>query len=279
MNRRCSTLKKRKNDTFKYGKNWLLVVVLLLAFLLINLEVTAGFKSQSSTNNSTLEEQIDKLLEMYKIPQYNGKVSQEVTINSEDGNAELKIPKETIASDLIGNPLYSVEVYPVEIGAVASYDFQPDGATFSPAAYLSIKYDTSNIPSGSKEADLVIKTHKNGRWIPLETEINPSTHTATAEIYHFSVVAVFAGKTSVFGSSVVEEEIQIEEPKPVEESKPQEPPKEEKPPEEPAFEAAVWGDEVPAGDEEEVEEEPGFGVVLAFFAITVCVLISKKGKN
>ena len=252
-----------------------LVVVIVLSILFFAyVETTAGFLAGGWDNNtSSREDRIEEIFAKYNIPFHKGKVYDDVVITSSDEKVVLKIQGGTMASDLIGNPLRLVKFYPVEIGALAAYDVQPDGASFAPPAHLSITYDPSKIQEGASEADLLVKMYEDGNWIPLETTIDTSTHTASSELFHFTVFGVFVDKSKVVKSTVVTptpEESAPEEPS-------NEPPPKKNTPPEPVFESAVWsGEPVEGAEEEEVEEEPGFEVAVALSAIAVSTLFTKK---
>lgn len=265
----------------KIIENRLIVVVILSILFFGYVEGAAGFIAGGWDNNtSSREDRIEEIFAKYNIPFHKGKVYSDVVINSSDEKVVLKIQSGTMALDLIGNPLRLVEFYPVEIGALAAYDVQPDGASFAPPAHLSITYDPSKIQEGASEADLLVKMYEDGNWIPLETTIDTSTHTATSELFHFTVFGVFVDKSKVVKSTVVtptSEESTTEESVPKEPSN--EPPPKENPPQEPVFESAVWGDEPEGEEEEEVEEEPGFEMAVALSAIAVSTLFTTKRRK
>ena len=118
-----------------------------------------------------------------------GKVLEGFTKTSSDGKAKLTIPLDTIALDSDENPLKSVSISLTPIGGtIAAYNMGPDGATFNQEIELVIEYDLSEV----KNKNLKIKVYEGGKWIELKTTVNPSKHTATAKITHFTVFALFA---------------------------------------------------------------------------------------
>ena len=141
-----------------------------------------------------------------------GRFTEDVTAKSEDREVELYIPKDTIGKNRVGSLLTSISVlpYPITnlwgkpedppappeqtnaIGLV--YEIGPDGATFDPPIYLTIKYDTSAIPRGVAEMDLVVATfdEKTGEWVELESTVNPDTDIAGAKVSHFSPFTILA---------------------------------------------------------------------------------------
>ncbi len=68
-----------------------------------------------------------------------------------------------------------------------TYDFGPEGATFSLPITITIKYDPASIPAGVNEKDLVIAYYNNatGKWIELPCTVNTETNTITASVSHF----------------------------------------------------------------------------------------------
>jgi len=74
------------------------------------------------------------------------------------------------------------------------YDFKPDGATFNPAATLKYTYDPTRIPEGVAENDLVLAWWDTGtgKWVELESTVNPEANTITAPVSHFTAFATLA---------------------------------------------------------------------------------------
>ena len=73
-----------------------------------------------------------------------------------------------------------------------------------------------------------------------------------------------------------ESESEKEDPK---EPPPNKDPPAEPPPKEHVNEPAIWGDEPISEEEEEVEEEPGFEVIMAIPAIVISILFIKRRKK
>ena len=255
-----------------------MAVLSILLFFYAQIVVT-GLILRGSDNNTTSDDILDEIFSKYNIPYHTGRVDRDVLLNSSDEKAILTIPCGTIASNPEGRPLLWVELFSLDVGTVAAYDLEPDGATFSPAARLSITYDTSNIPEGGDESCLLIKMYENGKWMPLKTSIDPSTHTASSDIFQITTFAVFFEKSSfsnvVESAQSEESESEKEEPK---EPPPNKDPPAEPPPKEHVNEPAIWGDE-PVSEEEEVEEEPGFEVVMAIPAMVISILFINRRKK
>jgi hypothetical protein len=74
------------------------------------------------------------------------------------------------------------------------YNISPDGAVFTQSAFLTFKYNDSDLPAGSSETRLVIATWQNGEWKELGGfVIDPLKNKITAPLDHFSYYALMAG--------------------------------------------------------------------------------------
>jgi len=127
------------------------------------------------------------------------------TVNAEssDGLCRLTIAKDTLGLTEDGEPLSEVKM--TQMGAPPAppadarvigqvYDFKPDGATFEPAATLKYTYDPSRIPTGVAENELVLAWGDAGagKWVELESTVDPEANTITAPVSHFTAFAVLA---------------------------------------------------------------------------------------
>ncbi len=135
-----------------------------------------------------------------------GRLTQAVTAESDDGEVELFMAKNTIALDEKGHPLRRIIMRAIEkpqeppeppadskiIGL--AYDFTPDGVTFNPPATLTFTYDPSRIPDGATADSLVIAlwNEETGEWVNLVSTVDPETSTITAQISGFTVFTVLA---------------------------------------------------------------------------------------
>jgi hypothetical protein len=79
---------------------------------------------------------------------------------------------------------------------VSAYNFQPNGATFSPAATLSIKYDVSSLPQGVPEQTLHIAYWTGFAWSPLPSSVSTQAATVTAQASHFTLFAILGSVAS-----------------------------------------------------------------------------------
>ncbi|MDY6965378.1 MAG: PGF-CTERM sorting domain-containing protein [Halobacteriota archaeon] len=265
------------------------VAVILSILLFANVEFALA--SQNNTTVNTTDAFLTNLLDTSKycnIPSRNGKVHKDVIINSSDNKAILTIPSGTVPSSSAGNTLLKLELDAIELGTVAAFNPQPDGAKFAPPVHLSITYDPSKIPSGASESGLLIKMFEDKRWVPIETTIDTSKHSASAEITHLTVFAVIADKSAVdttpastTSTTSTASTSSTTTPASTAQKAKETPPEPKKP--EVELKPAVWGDDASSeslsDEEEEVEETPGFEAIMAISAIAVSFLLIKIRKR
>jgi|GEM_PF-6832188 len=235
----------------------------------------------AATNGSDISDiydalwELEDLSEYANLPSYNGRLTNNVTIKSPDEKASLVIPKGAIIQDSAGFPLYLVKIHTINIGAIASYDVSPIGATFSSSgnvSRLNIVYDPSKIPEGAAESNLSMKKYEENEWKPVESVFNTTTHTATTKVTKSAIFSVFADKITNNNTT--------SEASPTPTSAPTSEPA-AAPSIQPGLKPAVWGDDVEStDDDEEVEEEtPGFGVLITLTAIPISALLIKRRKE
>lgn len=73
---------------------------------------------------------------------------------------------------------------------IRSYSFVPSGATFSPAAILTLKYETASLPSGSSESNLYIAWWTGSTWERISSAVNASAKEVSAPVSHFTVFSL-----------------------------------------------------------------------------------------
>jgi hypothetical protein len=122
--------------------------------------------------------------------------------SSPNGNLNINISSGTVMLDKDGQPLVNLSVTavdplpaPPEGGHVlAAFNFQPDGATFTPGIQLTLAYDPSAIPNGMDENDLFpgIYNDETGEWQSLNGTVNAEKNTITFTVTHFTIFAVLA---------------------------------------------------------------------------------------
>jgi hypothetical protein len=121
---------------------------------------------------------------------------------SEDGMLNVSIPAETTALDERDQPLTDIEFEvhddppPPYQGSVVepAYDLKPTGATFDPPVTLAWAYDAEAIPEGVAEEDLTIAYYdeSGGRWLRLESEVDPEQDLINTPIAHLTTFAILA---------------------------------------------------------------------------------------
>ena len=134
---------------------------------------------------------------------YEGKLTEDVTAETPDGQGQLTINEGTKALTKTGSRLTSLIITEMEeppapppnanvIGL--AYDFAPDGATFDPPATLTFTYDPDEIPEGVSPENLVIAIWDEAaeEWVNLVSTVDTATNTITASVSHFTVFTVIA---------------------------------------------------------------------------------------
>ncbi len=135
----------------------------------------------------------------------DGVFTDDITIESEDGECWVTIGEGTTGLTEDGDPLTEISIVQIEeppplpedspasvIGL--AYDIEPDGATFSPPITLTFTYDESLVPEGVAEVNLVIAIwdEEAGEWIDLDCTVDADNNTITAEVSHLTTFAVLA---------------------------------------------------------------------------------------
>ena len=85
---------------------------------------------------------------------------------------------------------------PANSEVIEAYSFEPAGATFSPAATVTLKYDPSILPADVRESDLYLALLENSKWTALATNVDTESKTLTAKVSHLSTYAML-GKVTV----------------------------------------------------------------------------------
>jgi len=73
---------------------------------------------------------------------------------------------------------------------VRAYSFIPSGATFSPAATMTLKYETASLPAGATESGLYIAYWNGTAWEKLNSTVNTATKEVSAPVSHFTIFAI-----------------------------------------------------------------------------------------
>ncbi len=131
-----------------------------------------------------------------------GKTLKAYSFYADDKNASINVTADTVSLDKAGRPLNELNCLPVsnspaEISGnkvVAAYDFGPEGATFSPPAMVSIKYDEAAIPTGVARGDLVLaEQDSSGNWTNLSgISVNTLNQIVTGKTDRLGRIAILA---------------------------------------------------------------------------------------
>lgn len=156
--------------------------------------VIEDFKSATKISNFHIDL---NLVNTLKIP-HNGTSRSQIMLSSSDKNARLIIPKGT---SMIGKDEQLIRKIKVKIKDATfhsnpfrlSYDFSPDGTTFSPYAIIEIKYkdkDNDGIIDGTtiKEDNTIIRYFDTGskEWKAIPSEVDTDNNIIKAKITHFT---------------------------------------------------------------------------------------------
>ncbi len=72
---------------------------------------------------------------------------------------------------------------------IRSYSFSPAGATFSPAATMTLKYETP-LPTGLTESVLYIAYWNGSTWTKLDSTVDTGAKEVSAPVSHFTIFAL-----------------------------------------------------------------------------------------
>jgi beta propeller repeat protein len=131
-----------------------------------------------------------------------GVVTQTTVLEAADQLATIAIGQGVAALDANGNPLSSVSIETLSADHISgmpsqntlsfaglAYNFQPDGATFSPSATI-----TFTVPNAQWSQQYTVREFdaKSGSWIDLPTTYNPESGAISASVSHFCCIALFS---------------------------------------------------------------------------------------
>jgi hypothetical protein len=130
----------------------------------------------------------------------NGIISTTARLKAPSGKASLYIAKGTKLLDAAGQPLSSLSTSavtsppapPSNRAIMSAYDFGADGATFTPAITLTMSYDPATLSEGASETELYIAYWDGSQWVALDTTVDTTAHTLSAEVSHFTTFAILA---------------------------------------------------------------------------------------
>jgi hypothetical protein len=133
----------------------------------------------------------------------NGTVTQTIVYSVLDGQAVLTVGTGTTALTATGGPVQSLSVteecvnIPQAGGCIVgcAYDYTPNGATFSPAVTLTLKYDPGMVPSSVNASKLVMAYYNTAtsKWVVVAgSVVDTVNHTVTAQVSEFTMFAVYS---------------------------------------------------------------------------------------
>lgn len=138
----------------------------------------------------------------------DGIVFEDVSVTSIDGQVSYQIPAGVKALDKNGNPLYNTRVDLFANPPVAAvgeniialtYDFQPSGATFSPAIPITFNFDTSKL---NPNQAVTIVFWDGSSWVKLtDVQVDYSKGVVIGKTTHFTPFTLLAYQKPVVTST------------------------------------------------------------------------------
>ena len=128
-----------------------------------------------------------------------GKATKNIILTSSDSQGIIVVPRRTQMLDADGNPLTSIQIVGLSTPPPPSgykmvgraYDCLPEGATFSPAIMLTLKFKEADVPEGTHEEDSALAYWDGDKWVFLESSVNTVYNKVSAEVAHFTPFAIF----------------------------------------------------------------------------------------
>jgi len=125
----------------------------------------------------------------------NGVISAAKSLSSSDGRVKLDLAANTsvnmqgllqLGAATESNPQAAAD------GSILirAYSFVPSGATFSPAATMTLKYETASLPAGASESGLYLAFWNGTAWEKLSSSLNTTLKEISAPVAHFTVFAI-----------------------------------------------------------------------------------------
>ena len=130
----------------------------------------------------------------------SGVLTSPAVLASADGKVQLGLNANTTIN-ISGQSLTvsaepSAPAIPANVKLVNAYDFGPDNTSFDPAINLTFKYDLAALPSGVTESNLYIGFWNGSSWTDLPYKVNTEAKTVTAQVSHFTIMALLGKVTS-----------------------------------------------------------------------------------
>ncbi len=133
----------------------------------------------------------------------SGVVQSTVKLTYDEGKVGLDITKNDKLLDSDGKALtdfsisrpISIPQPPPQSALIMTYEFGPEGAQFNPPLALTIKYNEQSLPASIDGDKITLAFWDGSSWETVDSILDASTNTLTAEISHFSQYAVLAELT------------------------------------------------------------------------------------
>ena len=132
----------------------------------------------------------------------DGMVGEDCEVTSRDECVALHLSEGAEALDPSGGRLRYIDVspaYPMPDPPeghylLAAFDFEPDGATFSPAMEVTLCYNPDDIPEGMSAENIVIAVldEETGEWSFISGTVDAESNTITFSINDFTIYGVIA---------------------------------------------------------------------------------------
>jgi hypothetical protein len=160
----------------------------------VNPGTTSSQSASSQTSNQTASLTSNFLSAIDTLNVSGNVLNTAAEISSIDGRVRLKLAAGTVL-ELQGQSIIGAgnETNPpaASDGSVCihSYSFSPAGATFSPAATMTLKYETP-LPPGLTESALYIAYWNGSAWTKLDSTVDTGAKEVTTFVSHFTIFAV-----------------------------------------------------------------------------------------
>ncbi|MFA5066255.1 MAG: putative Ig domain-containing protein [Dehalococcoidia bacterium] len=132
----------------------------------------------------------------------DGKTASSVSLSSSNGEMTIALAENTTITLPGGSRQITVIQLadrpdpPANSKVIEAYSFEPDSATFSPAASVTVKYDPAVLPADVRESDLYLALLNNLQWTYISSSVNTETHKVTATVSRFSPFALLGKVTA-----------------------------------------------------------------------------------
>ncbi len=140
-----------------------------------------------------------------------GELKTSVLINSDDDRLSFSVPAGTVITDKDGGPVQRLKIEPdpttlppPESARLISpvYDCQPNGATLTYPARLTLAFDSAKIPVGVLFDDIYLAAYEAGQWQALPyKKVDPAKPLASTQVDYLGKYAVVAPLKSAAGAA------------------------------------------------------------------------------